>query len=124
LTGGKIEVLNQCRKAGGEMDAAKGTAKIADKTSNAKLRVTFFWPFYGDYWVIGLDPGYGWAVAGEPGRKYLWILNRTQQMSASDYDRAIDIVRAKGYDPGKLIRTPQRPPSVDPRPAGFEKGKS
>ena len=54
------------RKADGQMDVAKGKAKIADETSKAKLRVTFFWPFYGDYWVIGLDPGYRWAVVGEP----------------------------------------------------------
>jgi apolipoprotein D and lipocalin family protein len=107
LSDGKIEVLNQCRKADGQMDVAKGKAKIADETSKAKLRVTFFWPFYGDYWVIGLDPGYRWAVVGEPGRKYLWILSRTEQMNASDYDQAIGIIRQKGYDPSKLIKTPQ-----------------
>jgi len=107
LSDGKIEVLNQCRKPDGQMEVAKGKAKIADQTSNAKLRVTFFWPFYGDYWVIGLDPDYRWAVVGEPGRKYLWILSRTAQMSASDYDQVIGIIREKGYDPGKLIKTPQ-----------------
>jgi apolipoprotein D and lipocalin family protein len=107
LPDGKIEVLNQCRKADGQMDVAKGKAKVADQTSNAKLRVTFFWPFYGDYWVIGLDPEYRWAVVGEPARKYLWILSRTMKMSASDYDHVISVVREKGYDPSKLIKTPQ-----------------
>ena len=108
LPDGKIEVLNQCRKADGQMDVAKGKAKVADQSTKAKLRVTFFWPFYGDYWVIGLDPEYRWAVVGEPGRKYLWILSRTAQMSPSDYEQAIGIIRDKGYDPAKLMKTPQR----------------
>ena len=107
LKDGRIEVLNQCRKSDGKMDDAKGKAKIADKKTNAKLRVTFFWPFYGDYWIIGLDPEYRWAVVGEPGRKYLWILSRTPEMQQSDYDEAIRIIREKGYDPSRLMKTPQ-----------------
>jgi apolipoprotein D and lipocalin family protein len=75
---GKVEVLNQCREASGKISSAKGTAKLADKNGPAsKLRVTFFWPFYGNYWIIDLDPDYQWAVIGEPGRKYFWILSRT-----------------------------------------------
>jgi lipocalin len=38
--------------------------------------VSFFWPFKADYWVIGLDPNYRWAVVGNPDRKYLRILVR------------------------------------------------
>lgn len=105
---GKIEVLNQCRKADGSIASAKGKAKVADKKTNAKLRVTFFWPFYGDYWVIGLDPEYRWAVVGEPSRKYLWILSRTPQMTDADYERALAVVREKGYEPERLMRTAQK----------------
>ena len=48
-----------------------------DKVTHAKLKVWFFWPFKGDYWIIDLDPDYQWAVVGVPSRKYLWILSRT-----------------------------------------------
>jgi hypothetical protein len=58
--------------------------KVVDTTTNAKLKVTFFWPFYGDYWIIGLDPEYRRAVVGEPSRKYLWILSRTPKLSSAD----------------------------------------
>src|SRR3569832_1978191 len=46
----KIEVVNRCRKTNGEYTTAKGKAKIVDKKTNAKLKVSFFCPFYGDYW--------------------------------------------------------------------------
>lgn len=104
---GRIQVLNQCRKADGKMDDAKGKAKIADKKTNAKLKVTFFWPFSGDYWVIGLDPEYRWAVVGEPSRKYLWILSRTAKMNEEDYAEAVRVIREKGYDLSRLMKTPQ-----------------
>src|SRR3982751_5765726 len=59
---GTIEVLNSCRQADGRVKSSKGSAKVVDKQSNAKLKVTFFWPFYGNYWIIGLDPEYRYAV--------------------------------------------------------------
>ncbi len=106
LENGRVEVLNTCRKKDGSYKNAKGKAKAVDG-SNAKLKVTFFWPFYGDYWVIGLDPDYRWAVVGEPSRKYLWILSRTAQMTELDYKNAMVQVRAAGYDESMLIRTTQ-----------------
>lgn len=103
---GKVRVVNTCRKSDGASKKASGTAKVVDP-SNARLKVTFFWPFYGDYWIIGLDPEYRWAVVGEPGRKYLWILSRTAQMTEADYQQAVEQARAAGYDPQRLIKTPQ-----------------
>jgi apolipoprotein D and lipocalin family protein len=108
---GKVQVVNSCRKADGKIKTAQGTAKVADKKTNAKLRVTFFWPFYGDYWVIGLSPDYRHAIVGEPGRKYLWILSRSPQMGETTYQELLEQVRAAGYDPDKLIKTPQSPRS-------------
>jgi apolipoprotein D and lipocalin family protein len=104
---GKISVLNVCRKADGELTEAKGTARVVDRATRAKLKVTFFWPFSGNYWIIGLDPEYRWAVVGEPTRKYLWILAREPHMSDEDYQKAIAIVREKGYDAAKLEKTLQ-----------------
>jgi apolipoprotein D and lipocalin family protein len=61
-------VVNACREKDGKVTTARGTAKVVDKGTNAKLKVTFFWPFYGDYWVIGLSPDYRYAIVGEPSR--------------------------------------------------------
>jgi len=82
LQGGKIGVLNQCRKGtlDGEISSAKGKAWVVDKGTNAKLKVSFFWPFSGDYWIIDLGENYDYAVVGHPGRIYLWILCRKPEM--------------------------------------------
>ncbi len=104
---GKISVENACRKAVGERSEAKGTARVVDRTTGAKLKVTFFRPFSGDYWIIGLDPEYRWAVVGEPKRKYLWILAREPHMSDQDYQNALQIIREKGFDPSRLQMTLQ-----------------
>lgn len=107
--GGRVGVLNRCRNAaaGGAEEAAKGSAYVVEGSNGARLRVSFFWPFYGDYWVIGLDPGYRWAVVGEPRRRYLWILSRTPSMRAGDYAEAVGIARAQGFPIERLQPTPQ-----------------
>lgn len=107
LKDGKIEVVNSCRKRDGKFATSKGTAKVVDTNSNAKLKVTFFWPFAGDYWIIGLGRNYEFAVVGEPSRKYVWILSRTPEMPAAEYNEAVRFVRDAGYDPSRLVKTPQ-----------------
>ena len=101
---GSISVLNECRRKG-KVTQAKGKAKVVDKTTGAKLKVTFFWPFYGDYWIIKLGNDYDYAVVGTPNRKYLWILNRTPQMDDKLFSQLIEFVKSKGFDVGSLIKT-------------------
>jgi apolipoprotein D and lipocalin family protein len=105
---GGIDVLNQCRKApDGAVDSAKGKAWVTDPATNAKLKVQFFWPFRGDYWIIDLGRDYDYAVVGHPSRDYLWILSRTPQMDAGSYERVLERVRQKGYDVSRLVKTVQ-----------------
>jgi len=104
---GKVQVVNSCREKNGKITTADGTAKVVDAKTNAKLKVTFFWPFYGDYWVIGLSPDYQYAIVGEPDRKYLWILSRTPSMGEATYQEVLRRVESLGYQPAKLIETPQ-----------------
>lgn len=105
---GKVGVVNRCANAldGGAEIVAQGTAYSAS-SGNDRLRVSFFWPFYGDYWVVGLDPAYRWAVVGAPGRDYLWILSRTPALSPADYDAAVAIARREGFAVDQLRRTAQ-----------------
>ena len=101
---GKIAVLNQCRDANGKTKSARGTAKLASKAGPpSKLRVTFFWPFYGNYWIIDLDPDYQWAVVGEPDRKYFWILSRTPQLDKAIFEAIVSRAKAQGYNLDSLI---------------------
>jgi apolipoprotein D and lipocalin family protein len=99
----EIDVVNACIEIDGKQKISKGKAKVVDDVSHAKLKVTFFWPFYGDYWVIDLDPDYRWVVVGEPRRKYLWIMSREPHMDAAQYAEITSRLAAKGYDPSKLV---------------------
>lgn len=109
---GKIDVLNQCREntLDGKLLSAKGTAKVVDAKTNAKLKVTFFWPFYGHYWVIDLGEHYEYAVVGHPDRKYLWILCRTPEMEETLYSQILGRIKQQGYDLSKLMKTLQGRP--------------
>lgn len=103
---GKVDVVNRCRKANGEYTAASGKAKIVDKQTNAKLKVTFFWPFYGDYWILDLGSNYEYSVVGAPNRDYLWILSRTPQLDEQLYQDLLAKMAARGFDTERMIRTP------------------
>ena len=102
---GKVDVVNRCRKANGEYTTAKGKAKVVDKKTNAKLKVTFFWPFYGDYWILDLGPNYEYAVVGAPDRDYLWILSRTPQFDERLYQRLLTEMATRGFATDRMIRT-------------------
>ena len=101
---GKINVVNSCNKGSttGELSTANGYAKIADKKSNSKLKVTFFWPFFGDYWIIGLDKDYRYAVVSSPDRDTLWILSRQPILEPSLFEEATEIAQSQGLDLSRL----------------------
>ena len=109
LPDGKIQVLNQCRKKSlqGPLKESSGKAEVVDTATNAKLKVWFFWPFKGDYWIIEIGDAYQYAVVGEPKRKYLWILSRTPALDETTYSGILSRLPQKGYDPALLQRTPQ-----------------
>ena len=109
LPDGRIRVVNRCFKNSldGPLKASKGKAEVVDPKTNARLKVTFFWPFKGDYWIIDLDDDYQWAVVGVPSRKYLWILSRTPTLDGALYDGILRRVIEKGYDPTRLNLTAQ-----------------
>ena len=104
---GRIRVVNACVTRKGKVEQSKGTAKVVDASTNAKLKVTFFWPFYGNYWIIELGNDYEYAVVGEPSRHYLWILSRSPAMQDSVYEGILHRLATYGYDPRKLAKTTQ-----------------
>ena len=113
---GKVDVVNRCRKANGEYTTAKGKAKIVDKKTNAKLKVTFFWPFYGDYWILDLGSNYEYAVVGAPNRDYLWILSRSPQLDEGLYQSLLAKMATRGFETERMIRTSHSTrPAVDER---------
>lgn len=104
---GTVKVDNSCTAYGKKKESI-GIAKVVDKETNAKLKVSFFRPFWGKYWIIDLADDYSYAVVGHPNRKYLWILSRTPEMDKEVYDGILQRVTAKGFDTSMLQVTKQK----------------
>ena len=106
---GLIGVHNRCRDKAGEPIDADGVARV-DPQHPGELEVRFapdwlsWLPLtWADYWVIALDPDYQWAMVGEPGREYLWILSRSPDMDRATFDALKARAAAMGYDLDPLI---------------------
>ena len=103
----KIQVVNSCTKIStNEFKDAKAVAYSVDET-NSKLKVSFFRPFYGDYWVLMLDENYKYAVVGTPSREYLWILARTSKLDEKIKNEILQKLPTLGFETSKLIWTIQ-----------------
>ena len=113
---GSIQVLNSCRKGAvdGTPKLAKGRAKIVDAASGAKLKVSFFGPFYGAYWVLDHADDYQWSIVGEPSGRYLWVLSRDPRPSAQILALLRRRVEDLGYD-WSLVRETRHPDPVSTR---------
>lgn len=106
---GKITVLN----AGNYIEDPKkstsstGVAWVPDKNVPAKLKVQFFWPFSGDYWIMHLDKDYRFVLVGDPATKYLWILAREKTIDESTYKMLLQKAVDNGYNVETIIRVEQ-----------------
>ncbi len=109
---GRIQVLNSGFRGSleGPYTQARGVAWVPDKKRPAALKVSFFWPFAGDYLVFGLDQeGYTWALVGSDSRDYLWFLARTPTVTDELYQQMRQLAEDQGYDLSGLDKVPQKP---------------
>jgi len=106
---GYVIVENRCNRGSinGKQSYIKGKAFVEKNSGNAKLKVQFFWPFKGKYWIIDLADDYSYAVISHPNKKYLWILSRTSKMDGTIYQQIISRLEEKGFDLSKLQATVQ-----------------
>jgi apolipoprotein D and lipocalin family protein len=106
---GEIDVINRCRDdRDGSLREAKGRAWVVDPTSNARLKVSFFWPFRGDYWIIDLGNDYEFAVVGAPSRKYLWVLSRTLLMDDDVFNGIMQRIEQLGFERDRVVKSTQQ----------------
>ncbi len=107
---GFVMVENRCNRdtINGKESYVKGKAFVVPNSENSKLKVQFFWPFKGKYWIIELASDYSYAVVGHPNFNFLWILSRTPKMEESTYQQIISRVKLKGFDITKIRLTTQK----------------
>lgn len=107
---GLIDIVNASRKRGSiaQPRSAKGRARVVQNSGNAKLKVSFFGPFFfGNYWVLDHDEDYAWSIVGEPSGRYLWILTRDATPAENLQQELIERCRSFGYDMTRFRRTLQ-----------------
>lgn len=103
----KIKVINSCQNIEtNKTKEATGIAYATDNT-NSKLKVSFFRPFYGDYWILFLDKDYKYALIGAPSREYFWILSRTKTLNKKTIDSLLLKMKELMFDKDRLIWTIQ-----------------
>ncbi|MGE0483946.1 MAG: lipocalin family protein [Gammaproteobacteria bacterium] len=108
---GRVDVVNQCRDAAGELHRAVGMARINARYDDpARLEVRFapawlaFLPFvWGDYWILALTPDYGAVLVGAPDRDYLWILARAPSLDAATYAGFVERAAGAGFAVERLV---------------------
>ena len=102
---GNIKVVNRGHKKADKqvVKQSTGSARVPNKDYPAKLKVSFFWPFSGDYWILALDDNYQYAMVGAPSRKYLWILSRTKQLDKSIVNKLLNQAEQAGFDTGDIM---------------------
>lgn len=84
-----------------------GTAWLPNPLKPGELKVSFFRPFAGDYFIIYLDDDYQHVLVGSPDRNYLWILARTPQMNITDYNMLVNLAKQEGFKTDHLLKTKQ-----------------
>ena len=84
-----------------------GKAKFVKGPDVARLKVSFFGPFYSGYNVIKIDPDYKYALVVGNNLKYLWILSREKTIPASVKENYLKQAESLGYDVEKLVWTKQ-----------------
>jgi apolipoprotein D and lipocalin family protein len=108
---GQLSVLSRCRKDSleGDEQLTEGVARIVDRSSNAKLEVSFNGPFWGQYWIIDLGPEYEFAVIGQPNRQALTVLSRSPHLSDPTFAAILTRALEQGYDISQVRRVEQAP---------------
>ena len=104
---GKIVVRNECKRSHGP-DEAVGLARVVEGSGGSRLKVNFagIWLLRalgigdGNYYIMALGPlqnnRYQWALVGEPGRQYGWILAR-QDLPKKTLEEIFEIAESRGY---------------------------
>lgn len=103
-------VKNKCNRGSitGKPLSIRGKAFVVDNSGNSKLKIQFFWPLKGNYWILELADDYSYAVVGNPNKKSLWILSRTPQMDDKLFVAIVARAQEKGFDMSQIRLTRQR----------------
>jgi len=103
---GDIDVLNSCHdKQNGSLHHADGHGWVTDTSSNARLKISYFWPFRNEYVVIDQGKDYEYSVICTADKKHLWIIARTPSISSDVFEKIVTAIEKQGFHRTNLIKT-------------------
>jgi len=102
LKNGKIQVINRGYKDKDNFKEITGKAWLPNPNTSSQLKVQFFWPFSGDYYIMKLGENYDYALVGSPTRDYLWILARSPHLNDSVIQSLKDYAKNDGFAVDKM----------------------
>ncbi len=110
---GNVSVHNTCTTWAGTPNEIRGTATINDAATGAQLHVSF--PGVPtqealsgptNYIVTALGPDYSWALVTDPSRISGFVLSRTPQLTASEWQAVRGAIVAAGENPCLYLTSP------------------
>ena len=107
-----VQVTNSCERKNGRLQVGKAKAFVANKETNASLKVSFvpvlnwFGAFAGDYNILKVGPDYEYALVGDKARSTFWILSRTKEMPEALYQELLDVAEDKGFRKELIKKSP------------------
>ena len=106
---GSIETTFVFRKDGfdGERKEHNPTGFVKNTETNAEWGMQFIWPFKAEYRIIYLSDDYTHTIIGRSARDYVWIMARSPQIDAEEYDAMLRLLDEVGYDVAKVQKVPQ-----------------
>ncbi len=94
---------------------------VRDTRSNAVWGMQFIWPIKADYRIVYVSPDYQRTIIGREKRDNVWIMARTPQIPAADFQELRERVAREAYDMTKLAMVPQQwPESANAPPRSAE----
>jgi len=91
----------------GELQRYEPRGFVRDDPSQAVWGMQFIWPFKAEYRIIYLSDDYTYTIIGRSARDYVWIMARSPQIDAEEYDAMLRLLDEVGYDVAKVQKVPQ-----------------
>ena len=100
-----FSVVQSCHKGApdGPLSLWRAKARVADPTTNAKFRMTFFGGLVSqEYWVLDRRDADGWLILATHDGKYLWLMCQRPTLPAIARAQAVARIKQLGFDPTRL----------------------
>lgn len=85
------------------MYEANATGRFKGASDMGEFEVCFFYPFYGTYKIILLDPNYQYAIVTSSTYDYLWFLSRTPTLEKSILEKLLKVAKSYEFQTENLI---------------------